>query len=730
MTDEHVQAAIERIQNYLFSTQNADGNWEGRYSSPKYVGGETAIVTYALITSGISPQDPRLEKTIKYLINCEMNGTYAVSLRAHCLAAMSSQFAGKLSVDARWLAQNQDGGRYTYAQPSNSFDHSNTQYGILGLWECAKRSISVGSNVWPSVIDHFQSSQNDDGGWGYTPKRQSDVAMAAAGVTSLLIAQEMLYRGRDTANEKLQDAISRGLVYLDVMARKHNGVVGVSKMYDMYGVERVALASGAKMFGGRDWFEAGSEYILKKMSRDGSFSNSQGWAGGSNVNTSFALLYLSRGRVPVWINKIQLNDIKWNNRPNDINLLTRRLSARREQEQNWQVINIASDPFYWLNAPIAWISAREEFSAQKLELENLRTYIQMGGLLIINPENNSREFSESMRLTLSKLFPRAKWIDMPSTHPMLNLIHEIKIPSSKPIRILTNGVRDLAITLPRDWGYVLQTGKSAFNYQPDLAMFNLYAMVSDRGRLSHRLTMPMISKKNTASTSEITVIRARYSGSWGQEPLWLHAIASLLHNNAGINLQRANVPLDKIASYPNAFVHLSGNEAISLSGDQLNAISSFTEQGGTILVETIGGLGDFSISIQEQLTQSLQKPSVRIPDTSPILDGKAIGGYSLVRPKYRNYTTEFIGIKNQSRLEAIYINDRPAIIFTHEDITLGALGMKRWGVNGYEISDARKLWSNMLLYYKQSLDPNAKTIVPTKSIMPDGISTLLQEQTQ
>ena len=49
------------------------------------------------------------------------------------------------------------------------------------------------------------------------------------------------------------------------------------------------------------------------------------------------------------------------------------------------------------------------------------------------------------------------------------------------------------------------------------------------------------------------------------------------------------------------------------------------------------------------------------------------------------------------RLAAITVGSRPAVIFSHEDISLGLVGVRHWHVMGYEPFSARRLATNILL---------------------------------
>ena len=66
-------------------------------------------------------------------------------------------------------------------------------------------------------------------------------------------------------------------------------------------------------------------------------------------DSSFALLFLSRGRAPVLFNKLEYNlassskkpvEGNWNQRPRDIANLTHFIGREREISMNWQIVNL------------------------------------------------------------------------------------------------------------------------------------------------------------------------------------------------------------------------------------------------------------------------------------------------------------------------------------------------------------------------------------------------------
>jgi hypothetical protein len=53
------------------------------------------------------------------------------------------------------------------------------------------------------------------------------------------------------------------------------------------------------------------------------------------------------------------------------------------------------------------------------------------------------------------------------------------------------------------------------------------------------------------------------------------------------------------------------------------------------------------------------------------------------------------------KLEAIFINRKPAVIFSQFDITAAATGVANYGAMGYQPASARKIMANILAYAVQ-----------------------------
>lgn len=691
--DADVDRAIRKMKKYFFDRQQDDGSWPD-YHGERNHGGVTALVTLSLLVSGESMQHPQIVKALKYLRKTEITGTYAMSLRAHVWSYLPDGFLPLLKSDAEWLqgaSAKHELGLFDYtANSSRRVDHSVAQYGLLGLWQASKRGIHVPGQFWQQINGHFTSAQFPTGGWGYNLDPGSErESMTLAGLTAMLVAQQELYRDARGANLRIQKVIDKGLEWMD--KRFTSG----ASYYSLYGLERVALASGTRYFNGRDWFLAGANKIVGTVQKSGHLS---GGHGGPDVATAFGLMFLARGRVPVWVNKLEVPGQRWNNRPNDLYFLTHYLSNLREGEINWQSVNINHKPEDWLIAPIAYLSGTAAIELTDPQKANLKRFIDMGGLLWCNAENGSKAFETSIRKLSAELYPRLKMQALSPEHRLYDSLHTVSNRGNQVIFSVSNGARDLIIMPSRDWGFSFQSDKSPGDGVHWKLVSNLFALGTERGRFNNRLEPVLPVKKNREQTGQITIGRAAYDGMWLPEPGMWDIAGIEIFNRTGIATKTADVELAKLDQFKGPLVHLTGTYAIRLNDAQKNAIKSYIGRGGTILIENVGGRGTFTQRMEEELAPLLGTAANLIGPGSEILNGnRERGGVNAKAVSYRRHAVVRLGLRNRPNLAAFFANNRPAVIVSHEDLSLGAMGVRQDGILGYSRNGARALLNNIVL---------------------------------
>ena len=718
VTDEEVGQAIDRIKQYFYERQDQDtGSWEfrsklaARKHDVQQAGGETALVTQALLVSGESSQNPNIAKALKFLREAKMHGSYAVAVRTHVWSYLPQEYINLLEADAGWLmemATKHKLGLFGYtialAEKNAAIDHSSTQYGMLGLWQASKRGMRIPTKFWEGWVEHFIKFQLDDGGWNYGryPSDKSSGAMTAAGLTALYVGQQELYRSRKAPEPKITEAIQKGLGWLD---KRFKGVSNINKegeynYYFIYGIERVALASGVKFLNQKDWYQTCASHIVNEVKETGSI-------GDDYVDTAFALMFLARGRYPVWINKLEVPGKRWNNHPNDLYFLSQYLSNQREGEVNWQVVSVDSNPEDWLIAPVAYLASNEAVEFNDTQKAAIKRYLDMGGLLVANPDDGSPAFTSSIKKLAQDLYPDYKLERLAPDHGLFDSWHRLTDTRAQAVTGLSNGARQLILLAESDWGFSLQADKEPGKSPVWQLAANLFAYATNRGVLNNRLVPPYDQRVTRSKNGSIVIGRARYEGNWLPEPAVWEIQANHVYNRTGLDIQTTPaqgeeiLDLEEIGSCDLKLIHLIGTDPITLTDPQRTAIKQYLERGGTILIETAGGKGQFSRSLETQLSELLDQRSVPMRGSDPIISGDGlIDGYDNRRALYRQYTVLRFKPDPSPHLIAFLDDDgdRPMVILSHEDLSLGMLGCRHWGIMGYQPEVSRKIVTNVVLW--------------------------------
>lgn len=725
VTDAEIQQAINALTKRLYAAQNKDGLWNDAWAKDDSIhgvqwGGVTALCTYALLQSGESFQNPKLKNSLKFLRSSDLPGTYARAMRAHVWAALPDTYSQYFAKDVRWLADAKQEGPaggyvFTYWQTKKgkggSYSNSRTKFGLLGLWEGAKRGHTVPYGVWSGIEEHYTKTQNKDGGWGYNNKQwgHSRGSMTAAGLIAQHVILDYHHRSEFRSPGKriaIQNSIDKGLKWFDKnfvpdsvpeTGGKKGGYSNV--FYYLYAMERVGLASGVKYFNGRPWFESGARVIVKQTNggklNPGRQINSK-FRNSNSVNEiismAFALIFLSRGSSPVMVNKLEIPDYSWNNRPNDVDKLAKWMSESMETHVLWQRAPISTSPDTWHDAPMLYLAGHKALNITDAQKQKIKKYINGGGILITVADGGSKEFSASIRQTMEEIFPRYKYAPVKEDDPLMSAMHQLGSSRLKT-ESLNNGVRHMALHFPTDVSWTLH--REEFGNKDVWNTFaNVYYYAT--GGWPRSRLQPLVFEKVTRGP-DVQIARIKHDGNWNPEPLAWREQNRFLGTRA--TARTKDVTLAELPTSGVRFAHMAGTGDIELNDADVAGISAYVKEGGVLLIENAGGVGTFT----ETMTKSLEshftdKQVIPIEVDTPIITGEGIKGYDISRATYRKFTILRGAVSHRPRLMELYLGEKGAIFISSEDITSGMLGRPAWGINGYSVETARKLMANFVFH--------------------------------
>lgn len=760
VTPAHVKRAIAKAQKWLLEKQNKDWNWEEvqRPEHPKegegitdlksrQWGGLSSLATYALLASGMDPShNEKVRKACEWLMQANITSTYGLGLSTQVvdfipskdaleplkvdmmkrnvqllLAGMYQPPKATINQPGNW---RKDVGFYHYwvgsdelvakakydknlnprtiggPMPKGGFDRSNSQYGVLGMWAIEQAGGEVPTLYW-KIIDHaWRRAQLRDGGWNYNNEQDNPAAtpsMTAAGIATLFISSEYASdQDWGVCKGGIRDEnIERGLAWMD--HHIHEALNG--NLYTMYGVERIGTASGRKYFGTADWYKIGMDYLVRTQRPDGS------WGGQYNpiADTTFALVFLSRGSAPILMNKLEYGLPKpgentpepWNERPRDVANLARWVGHENESYFNWQVVNLKVSPEDLHDAPILYLAGNAKLNFTKEEEDKLRAYVNEGGMILGNDDCGKGYFAKAFIDLGKKLFPQYAFKQVPPGDFIFN--EQFKSFRYKPkVMEMTNGVRKLMVCIPEaDPSRAWQTRSSGTKEDLFGLGDNIFLYAVDKKNLLDKGETYLVkANEKIVPTRSIKVARLEVGENPNPEPGGWPRLAAIMRNNHKLDVQVATAKPTALAGFKVA--DLTGTGHVSLSGPDRAALKQFVAGGGTLIVDAAGGDPAFAESAQQELTAVFDGAKLELlPPANPVFHEP---GATPERIGWRRFAEDKIADRRHAKIRGITFGSRVGVFFSREDISAGLVGEPVDGVYGYDPATATDLMASMLLY--------------------------------
>ena len=431
VTAEQVRKAIDRGANFLLEQQRPDGSWsDAAIAQP---GGVSALCTLALLNAGVEPDDPRMQKALNYLRTIRPERTYVVALQTMVLArAEPDRDRGLILRNVTWLERTQisEGpfkGAWTYpGLPSAGGDNSNSQYAAVGLARGrARRRRGEAISTWRLAKTYWEKCQNEDGSWGYNRKELAPHtgSMTCAGISfagdcrrqgaakrrpGVGRPHRMLRRSREVDDQPHR--AGHPMAGPQLLRRLQSGRPnGLWTLYYLYGLERAGRLTARRFLplqprpgqpSRADWYREGADHLVRTQDSLSGFWTGVG-PGETNplIGTSFALLFLSKGRWPVLLGKLQQGGgDDWNRHRSDVGNLTRYVETRWKRDLTWQVIDLRlASVDDLIQTPVLYLCGSQsplpDEPAERKELaQKLRDYLDRGGFLMAGADCGGTRF--------------------------------------------------------------------------------------------------------------------------------------------------------------------------------------------------------------------------------------------------------------------------------------------------------------------------------------------------
>jgi hypothetical protein len=479
--------------------------------------------------------------------------------------------------------------------------------------------------------------------------------------------------------------------------------------YTLHALSRVGLASGYKYLGANDWYRSLARKVVLSQWESGAWGRKDEASADTLVDTAYSMLFLARGRHPVLMNKLRLDEAgrtdrgAWNNRPRDLANLARFASRELERPLNWQIVSIDREAADWSDAPILYLASHAALKLTDAEVAKIRAFVDGGGLLFTQADNGSESFNLYVNQLAKRLFPESELKDLSVDDELYSLQYIIAKPNRPRLRAVSNGSRLLWVHSPTDLAVAWQqraekTQRTAFEMG-----VNLFVYAGGKADLRNRLDDRAIPPPNFAASSTIALARLKYDGAWDPEPAAWPRFARYLQWATSIALLPKVVDLSgqgaaiDVREFPIA--HVSGSSAFNPSDAQLKALRDYVTGGGVLIAEAVGGANSpFADSLQSTLLPKAF-PDARfapLAANDPMLHATFKGMEDVWPPRLRPYAAQKLGKEIPAIRTASVGKGR--VIYLPLDATTGLLGANTWPIFGYEPHEAAALMKNIVLW--------------------------------
>ncbi len=253
------------------------------------------------------------------------------------------------------------------------------------------------------------------------------------------------------------------------MTRNPGTGSGINLLYYLYGLERVGRLTARRFIplpvrpgqpDRADWYREGAEFLVRSQDSLSGFWIGRG-AGETEplVGTSFALLFLSKGRWPVLLGKLQhAPGDDWNHHRQDVGNLTHYVESRWKRDMTWQVVDLRlASVEDLLQTPVAYLSGSqsplpEEPDQLKELAHKLRDYLDRGGFLLAEADCGGEGFNRGFRDLMQAVFPEPEYKLrlLEPEHPIWYAEEKIDPQQLRQVWGIEFGCRTSVIYLPPD----------------------------------------------------------------------------------------------------------------------------------------------------------------------------------------------------------------------------------------------------------------------------------------
>ena len=703
---EQVQRAIRLGVEAIRTQKGADGTWTERQQP----GGVTCLATLALLQAGERPDSDAVAAALDHVRRLADQHVYTTALKVMALARADAQrYKPEITASAQWLVSAQNtSGLWNYTPAGERFDHSNSQFALLGLHTAAQAGVAVPDTVWQRALRAVVQTQSDDGGWSYQARGPSYGSMTAAGVADLIILGNTLHQGQERGFQngaapncgkyRASRPLVKGLQWLgrNFQAQSNPQRGNLHVYYWLYAAERCGILSGQRLYGSHDWYREGAEFLVRAQGAGGLWN-------GDVVETCFAVLFLAKGRQSLLVQKLQWSDDDaWDPDRHDLENLLSSIGDKLGEPVAWQSVRLDAPLEDWLAAPLLYIQGHTFPQLSDQQRAKLRAFVEQGGTLLAEACCGQAEFRAGFERFTAATFPESPLHVLGKDHAVYRLLHKLEPSGLKGVDL---GCRTSVIYSPKDlsclWEQASVPALSAEAFQLGA---NIAAYAVGRRPLRDRLDAIVLPKSaetrpGPPPQDAFRLAQVVYDGDWRPFPVALVRLAEYLRDELDFDVvtQYRTLRLTDQDLHACPVLYLAGHYEFELSEPERAALAEHLRRGGFLIADACCGTDPFGGAVQRLLERMFPDATLeRLPADHPILVGQP--GFDARRVRYSADVSRAKPALDDAELWGLRIEGRLALVYSPYSLGCGLSGPAFDGCWGLASEDAKRLAANIVLY--------------------------------
>lgn len=349
-------------------------------------------------------------------------------------------------------------------------------------------------------------------------------------------------------------------------------------------------------------------------------------------------------------------------------------------------------------------------------LNKLRRYLYDGGTLVVHAQCGRKEFVDTARREIARLFPSRQLAPVDTDSPLFNAYYPIKkmrfrknaedfkaIPPY--LEAVYLGCRPALLFSPIDlncgWDVVKHPIEGGILYHQDDACrlgVNIVTTVLANFEYARNWGVQKVYHEQGEKTrDQLVIAQVAHSGEWDPTPHALPNLMKYVQKNTALNVQFKRDVLKSFADtdvYKHPVLYMTGLRDFKLSDVEVARLREYLRSGGVLIADAAAGRKAFDVAFRREIKRALPDRKLEaIKASSPLYQMPFKTGSVDYTPMV---TAAEEGL-NTPTLEGIKIDGQLAVIYSSFSLSNGWEQLDFAYSRGYSQEDALRLGVNLFV---------------------------------